>query len=404
MPRRGKRTKCSHFRISLLLSSARLLPQGIKQGLSIAGIGALSHLGHNVDMHCESILGGGQSFPRLSEILGADSPFADQPAGWIKPRHLLTHRKWSPASMAALHVAGDALEQTKWTHRDLSDTALIVGTSRGNASGWLGEWPGRRPFRLMAASNTIHSEPASAISIVHQILGPNHLVASGCAAGLDALILAKLIIDADLADRALVIAVDLPLVPLLLENYTQSGLLSSKPLLDPFSKEADGFIPSEGAAAVALERKATGKVRFTYGANNSDGKDPVGIPKDGGRSHILLQKAYEKTGSPTAICPHSTGTKIQARAEGTIFQDQKDLTFHLLKPYLGHTIGASGLIESAVLLRFMESGMLPPNPSYLTNPLGWSLPRKSKPVTGPIFKLAHGMGGHNALTVFEPSQ
>ena len=78
---------------------------------------------------------------------------------------------------------------------ELRDAALVVGTSRGNAAGWLGPWPGRRPFKLMAASNTIHSEPASAISIEFGITGPNHVLASGCAAGLDAIGIAMMLVQ-----------------------------------------------------------------------------------------------------------------------------------------------------------------------------------------------------------------
>jgi len=95
--------------------------------------------------------------------------------------------------MAALHVARQAIADAGWTADDLRDAALVVGTSRGNAAGWLGPWPGRRPFKLMAASNTIHSEPASAISIEFQITGPNHVLASGCSAGLDAIGIAMMI-------------------------------------------------------------------------------------------------------------------------------------------------------------------------------------------------------------------
>lgn len=113
--------------------------------------------------------------------------------------------------MAALHVAKQAATDAGWNKDELANAALVVGTSRGNAAGWLGEWPNRRPFKLMAASNTIHSEPATAISIELGIYGPNHVVASGCSAGLDALGIAKLLIDSGQAERALVVGVDLPL-------------------------------------------------------------------------------------------------------------------------------------------------------------------------------------------------
>ena len=97
--------------------------------------------------------------------------------------------------MAALNVARQAIADAGWTEADLKDAAIVVGTSRGNAAGWLGPWPGRRPFKLMAASNTIHSEPASAITIEFGITGPNYVLASGCSAGLDAIGIAMMLLQ-----------------------------------------------------------------------------------------------------------------------------------------------------------------------------------------------------------------
>lgn len=300
--------------------------------------------------------------------------------------------------MAALHVARQAVSAAGWDESQLADAALIVGTSRGNAAGWLGPWPGRRPFKLMAASNTIHSEPATAVSIGLGIFGPNHLVASGCSAGLDALGLAKILLDGGRAERALVVAVDLPLVPLLLENYADSGLLGTSARLNPFSPATDGFIPAEGAAAIALSTSENGKTLITHFSNNSDGADPVGIPKGGGRTSSLLHKAIATCGEPAAICPHATGTKAQAAAERAFLSGEA--TLHLLKPFIGHTVGASGLLESVILLRFMEHEMLPPNLPGTVGACGMDAPEISLPCLGPLYKLAHGMGGHNSLAVF----
>ncbi len=305
--------------------------------------------------------------------------------------------------MAALHVAKEAVAMAGWDKSERESAALIVGTSRGNAAGWLDPWPGRRPFKLMAASNTIHSEPATAVSIELGILGANHVVASGCSAGLDALGLAKLLLDSGTVERALVVAVDLPLVPKLLDHYSTSGLLGSSTKLDPFSADTDGFIAGEGAAAMALSA-GVGTIVLSHFANNSDGADPVGVPKDGGRAHLLMENAISMFGEPTAICPHATGTRIQARAERKIFENvgrKPSTTFHLLKPYFGHTIGASGLLESVILVRFMQDSRLPPNVAGTTPPLGWQFPNEPTPCCGTVFKLAHGMGGHNALAVFQ---
>lgn len=307
--------------------------------------------------------------------------------------------------MAALHVAREAIGNAGWSARELRDAALVVGTSRGNAAGWLGPWPGRRPFRLMAASNTMHSEPASAITIEFGITGPNHVIASGCAAGLDAVGIAMMLVRSGAAARALAVAVDLPLVPLLLDNFAASGLLSNEMDLNPYHPASAGFIPAEGAAAMAIERREGNFPRLLHYGCNADATDPLGIPANGGRTPDLLEKAIGLHGSPSAVCPHATGTAVQALADPALlhrgFPDLRP-TLHLLKPFIGHTIGASGLLESVILARFLMETKLPPNRSGLYMPEGFDLPDQALDAHGPVYKLSHGMGGHNALLVLSP--
>jgi len=377
----------------------------IASSLSITGLGALSALGQTVAEHYASILARHVPFRRLGLLLGDDSPHAQRPAAWIAERALLVNRKWSPTTMAALHVAREAIAEAGWTTEELKDAALVVGTSRGNAAGWLAPWPGRRPFRLMAASNTIHSEPASAITIEFGITGPNHVLASGCAAGLDAVGIAMMLVHSGAAPRALAVAVDLPLVPLLLDNYAASGLLAASFELEPYHPGAQGFIPGEGAAAMAIECKAGCFPQVTHYGCNADACDPVGIPANGGRTPELLDKAILLHGMPGAVCPHATGTAVQACADPAAlarsFPDARP-SVHLLKPFSGHTIGASGLLESVILARFLRAGKYPPNLVGLHQPPGFHLPTEALDVQGSIYKLSHGLGGHNALLAITP--
>ncbi len=378
----------------------------IHSALSITGLGALSALGSDISSHHAAVLARRVPFQKLEKLLGANSPHAARPGAWIEPRALLIHRKWSPATMAALHVARQAIIESRWTAEDLKDAALVVGTSRGNAAGWLGPWPGRRPFKLMAASNTIHSEPASAITIEFGITGPNHVLASGCAAGLDAIGVAMMLVRSGMATRALAVAVDLPLVPILLDNYALSGILSKQSRLDPYHPKTSGFIPAEGAAAMAIEMIDGDFPKLIHYGCNSDACDPVGIPADGGRTPELLEKAAGLVGPPVAVCPHATGTAVQAVADPALLSRAftADLpTLHLLKPFTGHTIGASGLLESVVIARFLRDGKLPPNLPSLYQPGDFSLPDQPLDATGPVYKLSHGMGGHNALLVLTRS-
>jgi 3-oxoacyl-[acyl-carrier-protein] synthase II len=377
----------------------------IHSALSITGLGALSALGSDVATHYQEVLVRTVPFRKLGELLGNDSPHAHRPAAWIESRKLLINRKWSPATMAALHVARQAISAAGWGDDDLRDAALVVGTSRGNAAGWLDPWPGRRPFKLMAASNTIHSEPCSAISIEFGITGPNHVLASGCAAGLDAVGIAMMMVRSGIAPRALAVAVDLPLVPILLDNYSASGLLANAMRLDPYHPASAGFIPAEGAAAMAIEPREGRFTRLLHYGCNSDACDPVGIPADGGRTPELLEKVARNDGGPVAICPHATGTSVQAVADPASFHrafPHVSPSLHLLKPFIGHTIGASGLLESVILARFLEDGKLPPNLPGLHVPAGFHLPDEPLDAHGPLYKLSHGMGGHNALLVLSP--
>ena len=306
--------------------------------------------------------------------------------------------------MAALHAARQAIADAGWSESDLRDAALVVGTSRGNAAGWLGPWPGRRPFRLMAASNTIHSEPASAISIECGIMGPNHVVASGCAAGLDAVGVAMMMLECGLASRALAVAVDLPLVPMLLDQYASSGLLSKTPKLDPYHAQTSGFVPAEAAAAMAIEVGGGDHPQLLHYACNSDAANPVGIPADGGRTSELFN--HELMRGLSALCPHATGTTVQALADPAwmrrVFPHAKPPLI-LLKPYLGHAIGASGLLESAILAGYLRSHRLPGSVKGLCAPQGFVVPHEVFEVTGPVAKVSNGMGGHNAVLVMSPA-
>lgn len=365
-------------------------------------MGALSALGADVAAHLRAVRAGGVPFRPLGELLGAASPHAARPGAWIEDRGALTHRKWSPVTMAALRVARQAAGAAGWGAAELADAVLVVATSRGNAAGWLGPWPGRRPFRLMAASNTIHSEPAAAISIELGMTGPNQVLASGCSAGLDALGMAMLMVRSGLAPRALAVAVDLPLVPVLLDNYALSGILARNFSPDPYSPGTDGFVPGEGAAAIALARGNTPGIGLLHYGCNSDACDPVGIPADGGRTPELLAAAVLAAGAPGALCPHATGTPVQATADPAVFRRAFGTaaprpTVHLLKPYTGHTIGASGLLETVILAAFLREGTLPPNLPGLHHPPEMPLPSQEIPFRGTTAKLAHGMGGHNSV-------
>jgi len=354
--------------------------------------------------HVAAIHAGSTNFHPLSELLGNGSQHAGLAASWIRHRKLLTSRKWAPASMAALHVAREAIAGAGWSAEDLADAALFLGTSRGTAAGWIDPWPERRAFPLMSASNSLHSEPAAAISIELGIRGPWQVQASGCAAGLDALGMAGLWLSAGLAKRALVVAVDLPLSPALLDSYAATGILSKNNLNDPYSPETSGILPAEAAAAIALDAAPKeGTPRLTGYRSNSDAADAIGMPAGAPGIVALLRDAAAAFGSPRALCPHASGTASHARLEpAAIRSGLGDGTkLCLLKPFTGHGIGGGGLLETAILAAFLREGNLPESTLGLSCPAGLAMtPGKLFP-SATVFKLASALGGKNSLIALQ---
>ncbi len=354
--------------------------------------------------HVSAVDAGHTCFRPLAGLLGKDSPHRDLPASWIEPRKLLLNRKWAPASMAALHVARQASAEAGWTTAELESTALFLGTSRGTAAGWIDPWPERRAFPLMAASNSLHSEPAAAVSIELGIRGPWQVQASGCAAGLDALGMAALWLSAGLADRALVVAVDLPLSPSLLDSYAATGILSKNGVNDPYSPDTTGILPAEAAAAVALERGAQpGAPRLSGYLANADAADAIGMPAGAPAVVGLLRQALGKFDRPAALCPHASGTAshatlepaaiLAALGEGTVLCP--------LKPYSGHGIGGGGLLETVILAAFLRGNRLPQPLPHLICPAGLTMTSPALSPAATVFKLASALGGKNSLIALQ---
>ncbi|MCX6849989.1 MAG: beta-ketoacyl synthase N-terminal-like domain-containing protein [Verrucomicrobia bacterium] len=333
--------------------------------------------------------------------------FASLPVGAFPSRELVKGRRYGAASNAAVKVAAAAMHRAGWTPEQIRETWLYGASSRGNAGEILGMNAWRRPLRKFSASNTMHCEIPAAVSIELGIHGPWQMISNGCSSGLDALGMAWMAVASGVAPRALVVAVDLPLIDALLQDFQDTGLLSTNGVNDPFSLQTSGFFPAEAAVAVTLERDASGRpklCRLEHYSANSDAYDTLMIPDDGGGIESCVRTALH-SGAPdkvVAICPHATGTLNHARVEPPALLralDGRHVSFLPLKPQTGHTLGASGLLDVALLAASMAEHWLPATLPGLTPP-ACGLPLIESPLHlsagDRVVKLASGMGGHNA--------
>ncbi len=299
-------------------------------------------------------------------------------------------RRYGAASNLAVHVARQAVAKAGWDVEQTKGAWLFAASSRGNAAELLGQNSQRRPVRRFSASNTIHSEIAAAVSIELGIRGPWQMLSSGCSSGLDALGMAWMALRAGLTKRALVVAVDLPLLPELIRAFRDTHLLSTNGVNDPLSPLTTGLHLGEAGVAVTLELADSGLAEMTRYAANSDAYDSLMIPEDGGPLAELLGSFSR----PALVCPHATGTLNHSQSEmqalRTAFGAVPPLL--MLKPFTGHTLGACGLLDVALIATALPT--LPGNLSGLT---GVSAEMTSWKAGDEILKIASGMGGHNAV-------
>jgi 3-oxoacyl-(acyl-carrier-protein) synthase/3-hydroxymyristoyl/3-hydroxydecanoyl-(acyl carrier protein) dehydratase/1-acyl-sn-glycerol-3-phosphate acyltransferase len=212
-------------------------------------------------------------------------------------------------------------------------------------------------------------------------------------------------------------------------GFTALGALSPTGRSRPFHAEADGLVPSEGAALVALCRLADaekkglrvlGVIRGAGLSNDGRGRGFL-VPSQEGQFRAL-QTAYETSGIDPAdislVECHATGTAVGDAVEiaslGQIFLNRdRPLPIGSLKANLGHLItaaGAAGLIK--VLGAFREK-VRPPSPGAgVPHPAlreaGLRVLQAAEPwieETRLAGVSAFGFGGNNAhLIVEEPSK
>ena len=380
-------------------------------GILISGLGGASALGGDISAQAAAMCQPVAPLRPLAEHPDADGEFPELLAGWIEDRSWLAGRKYGGASNAAVRAARAAVAEAGWTPAELAESHVFCGTSRGNTGELFGMWHERDPVRRLATSNSMHSEPAAAISIDLGIRGPWLTLSNGCSSGLDALAMAFLTLTSGAATRALAVGVDFPLVPQLLRLYHATGILSTNNVSDPYSPHTSGMLPAEAVVAVALEVSDRPGPRVLAALANSDAYDNVGLPSDGVPTIRLLETVLQhpavRDRRVTAVCPHASGTLAHGVAESAALAavfgapGRAPVGLHLMKPFTGHSLGACGLLDVALSCAFLRRGLLPPNLPGLTPPTGTdlALPTAALPFAPDdcLLKLAVGMGGRNAV-------
>ena len=325
-------------------------------------------------------------------------------------------------------LQNDLTEDMKKKYTFPSDTAVIFGsfpTSGGHMirHGFLEALQSGAtrfsPIKLFTNNNDLLS---SAISRKFQLVGINTSLNAACSSSMFNLHYAFTCMQSGVFNSALVGAIETPVHAYTQFYWQSTGAISTSNggVCKPFDKSRDGFLQAEGGSIWWL---CTEEILKTYNLKpKAKLLSIVATAKCFGDATVT---AHDRTGqnqmqainlsleiankSAKDICffnAHATSTPVGDDIEFDVFRktfDDIDIPCVSFKGYLGHTMGACGMIESAYGLEAINNGFIQPN-FGLDDPLS-NDPRlitKPKQISGKTFmKASFGFGGRSVIAIFE---
>jgi 3-oxoacyl-[acyl-carrier-protein] synthase-1 len=207
------------------------------------------------------------------------------------------------------------------------------------------------------------------------------------------------------ADEALVLGAELD------NRFTAAGFRAMQLLApgnaQPFGAERRGLVLGEAVAALRLCARPT-RWRITGGANVVDGRNPSGTEASAVRA--MCQAALAQSGlrpeDIDLIKVQAAGSPvndaIEVEALKQVFEQLPPLVS--LKSSLGHTLGAAGAAELALLVGCIEGGAWPSTDYPLDETLGITLSTEPPAKLRNILLNVVGFGGGHASLLLKDCQ
>lgn len=309
-------------------------------------------------------------------------------------------------------VIGTALAQAMLPWDALRRTAVFIGTSSGDIGEHERSYARARVADREAIAITLpwQGEMAERVARRHGLGGPRYSFSTACSAGANALLYAAWMIRSGRLDHALVLGVESQNRMSLLGF---SGmLLATRGTCRPFDAERSGILLGEAVAATVLGANPAGNVgwRLAGGATLCD----IGHPTNPAPAQIeqtlraALDDAQMRSADIVAIKAHGTGTPGNDLGEGLGTRDAFDgepPPFTSIKPVLGHTLGACGVVETLVMQACLDAGALPGTSGFETVDPAIGLAPQARTLAlarGPLLLNYFGFGGNDCSLVVAP--
>lgn len=357
----------------------------MKHKVVVTGMGIISSAGDTPEIcHATLLKGKGmaKTDPRLSSL---NVSWSCPIQGFIPALHINKSLIWRSdlfiqyALYAAQYAAADARLDT--VHTGLK-TGIVLGNSLSGITSL--ETLNARSIKEGAGTigalyllSTMGSMSTGNIAIELGIQGPTYLIGTACSSGADAIGIAKHLIESGECDIVLAGGSEAPITPLVVSSFAKMGALSRNSELSfasrPFDKERDGFVISEGAAIMVLEREQTAVERGAriyatlsgYGSGNDAYHITSPAPDGSGLSQSVHRALEDASLHPTdiqSINAHGTSTPLNDQIEGNVISGIFGTHPWVVstKGVTGHSLAATGAMEAVFSVLNIIHDEIPP--------------------------------------------
>lgn len=389
----------------------------------VTGMSAITPLGHDLDTMWQQLQSGANAIRPLN---GSVKTRGIKVAAYIDPSQFDTYcpdyksKKTDRSTTLALNAVNLLIQQDPTL--DLRDAGVILGTGFGITE--LADHLYRDTYekKLRVPPHTItacmENVTASQVAMTYGCRGYNSTLFTACSAGTNALGLAYRLIKHGYERKMLVIGVDASLTQIMLDAWAalRAGSISDNPSQAclPFSQNRSGLVVGEGVGVMLLEssdsassRKATVHAKIAGYASNCDAAHIT--QSDVNSQAAVIKSALSDAGLSNQdiqmISAHGTATvvgdKAEAEAINLVFGANNGIPVNALKSQLGHTIGASGILESIFSIMMMQKSTILPTINYTPDPLCPInvIPKTTHADMGHVLKNSFGFGGNNTSLI-----
>ena len=368
----------------------------MRQRVVVTGLGVIAPNGIGKDNYWASIKGGKSGIARVTKF--DVSQYPTKIAGEVKefdPAKYISKKKAKFMSRFAQFALASSKMAIEDARLELSrEDRYRAGVALGTAIGGLQiveeqcEIFHKKGVEEVSPFSTMAMNPnagVGAIAIELRLGGPNITISTACSAGLNAIGYAFDAISNGKADVMIAVGAEAPLFPVTFDSFCAAQVLSRRngdprKASRPFDRFRDGYVLSEGAGAVILERlehavergaKIYGEVAG-YGITNDSYSmhrmEPTG--KEVARSmSIALENADLLPEDVNYVNAHGSSSLIADKRETKAIKlafgnYAYKLPISSIKSMIGQPLAATGSIQFITIALAMENNCLPPTINY----------------------------------------